>query len=80
MSHTKLNQTTAMSSAPSLQEVKESLADVCKTLDGKEWVLGNSSLSGKGYTDLGQALSTFRHVRYLDGSSNELGNMVSCFR
>ena len=64
-----------MSSAPTLQAVKESLADVCKTLDGKEWVLGNSSLSGKGYTDLGQALSTFRHVRYLDGSSNELGSL-----
>jgi Leucine-rich repeat (LRR) protein len=66
--------TLAMSS-PSIEEVKDSLSDVCRTLDGKEWVLGNSNLSGKGYTSLGEALSSYCHLRYLDASGNELGSL-----
>ena len=47
---------------------------MCKTLDGTEWVLGNSALSNKGYTTLGQALTAYQHLRYLDASDNELGS------
>ena len=61
-------------SAPTIEEVKDSLTQVCKTLDGKEWVLGNATLSGKGYTELGQVLSSYCHLRYLDASNNDLGS------
>ena len=39
-------------SYPSEQDIKQNLKQVCKTLDGKEWVLGNATLSGKGYAHL----------------------------
>jgi Leucine-rich repeat (LRR) protein len=62
-------------SYPSEQDIKQNLKQVCKTLDGKEWVLGNATLSGKGYAHLGDVLTSYRHLRYLDASENELGGL-----
>ena len=62
-------------SSPSIEEVKDNLTEVCKTLDGKEWVLGNASLSNKGYANLGNVLTSYCHLRYLDASNNELGSL-----
>lgn len=61
-------------SAPSSDAIAEGLSQLCKTLDGQEWVMGRLDLSGKGYTELGSALKAYKHLRYLDASGNDLGS------
>ena len=61
-------------SSPDAAALTEGLSQLCKTLDGLEWVMGRLDVSGKGYTELGQALKAYRHLRFLDASGNELGS------
>ena len=43
-------------SSPDQAAITEGLSQLCKTLDGQEWVMGRLDMSGKGYTALGAAL------------------------
>ena len=61
-------------SAPDADAITAGLSQLCKTLDGQEWVMGRLDLSGKGYTELGSVLKGYKHLRYLDVSGNELGS------
>ncbi len=61
-------------SAPSQDDISRGLSQLCKSLDGQEYVMGSLTLAGSGYAALGTALAAYRHVRYLDASANELGS------
>lgn len=61
-------------SAPDASAITTGLSQLCKTLDGTEWVMGRLDISGKGYTHLGAALKPYRHLRFLDARGNELGS------
>ena len=61
-------------SEPTQDDIARGLSQLCKSLDGQEYVMGSLSLKGKGYTALGNALAAYRHVRYLDASANDLGS------
>ena len=63
-----------MSSSPDAAAIMGGLSQLCKTLDGQEWVMGRLDLSGRGYSSLGTELRAYRHLLFLNASGNELGS------
>lgn len=56
----------------SQDKVSKGLSQIARTVDGSSFAYTRLGLSGLGLTDLGDALASFPHLRYIDLSKNAI--------
>lgn len=64
-----------MAKSLDVNALRSALSQPARTSDGSGWALGTVNIEGAGFTDLGEELKKYRHVRYLHAASNALGSL-----